>query len=65
MSFITVKEFAEKTRLSPATIRRAIKAGKITAFRPGAGKKSPHRIPEIEIERLMAEEIYLRNKEEK
>ncbi len=50
--FLTVDEFAEKTRLCTKTIIKAIKAGKINAFRPGIGKRTPYRIPATELERL-------------
>jgi len=52
MIYLTVKEFAEKVKLCPHTIRQAIKSGKIYAVRPGVGKKTPYRIPETELERL-------------
>lgn len=52
-SCYTISEFAKLMKLHPVTIRRAIKAGRIHAFRAGRGKKSPWRIPETEIERIM------------
>lgn len=51
--FYTVDELAEKLRVTPFTIRRAIRAGRIQAFRPGMGKKSAYRIPATEIDRIM------------
>lgn len=53
MELLTVDEFAIKVKMCPHTIRRAIKKGKINAFRPGWGKRSPYRIPVTEIERLL------------
>jgi excisionase family DNA binding protein len=52
MEFYTVKEFAEKLKLCPHTIIRAIKKGKIYAARPSGGKRAPYRIAESELERL-------------
>jgi excisionase family DNA binding protein len=62
MVYLTVKEFAEKVKLCPHTIRHAIKSGKIFAVRPGVGKKTPYRIPETELERLQISEKF--NKKE-
>lgn len=53
MEFLTVEEFANKVKMCPHTIRRAIKKGKINAFRPGIGIKGPYRIPESEIDRIL------------
>lgn len=53
MNFLTVEEFADKVKMCPHTIRRAIRKGKINAFRPGIGIKGPYRIPESEIERIL------------
>lgn len=58
MNFLTVKEFSEKMKMHPATVRRAIRNGKIYAMRPGIGKKSRYRIAESEIERLQLAGIY-------
>lgn len=49
----TVEETAELLHVAPITIRRAIKAGKIKAFRVGPGVRSPLRISYAEIERLL------------
>jgi hypothetical protein len=38
--------------MSQATVRRAIRQGKIFASRPSFGKKAPYRIAESELERL-------------
>lgn len=51
---LTAKEFASKLRVHPSTVRRAIECGRIHAFRVGNGKKASFRIPESEIERMMA-----------
>jgi excisionase family DNA binding protein len=52
MNYLTVEEFAEIMKMHPGSVRRAIKAGKIYASRPGLGKKSPYRIAYSELERL-------------
>lgn len=52
MEYFTVREFAQKVKLSEFSVRIAIKKKKIFAIRPGAGKKTPYRIPETELERL-------------
>jgi excisionase family DNA binding protein len=52
MNFLTVEEFAERIKMHPGSVRRAIKQGRIYASRPGVGKKSPYRILESELERL-------------
>jgi excisionase family DNA binding protein len=49
---LTIKEFAEKIRAHPNTIRRAIHKGHISAFRIGVGKRSSFRIPRSEIDRM-------------
>lgn len=71
-SFFTVIEFAEKLRVHPNTIRRAIQKGRIQAFRTGEGEKSSYRIPSTEVKRLceldmskLIEEIVERKLEEK
>lgn len=51
-NFFTVYEFAEKIRVHPNTIRRAIQKGRIQAFRVGIGSRSSYRIPNTEVERL-------------
>lgn len=52
MNFLTVDEFAERIKMHPGTVRRAIREGKIYASRPSLGKKAPYRIAESELERL-------------
>lgn len=51
--YYSIKELAEKLNVSCRTIMRAIKAKRIFAFRPGCGKKSPWRIHESELLRIM------------
>lgn len=58
MNFLTVEEFADKVRMCPASVRKAIKNGKIYACRPGTGKNSPFRIAESELERLHLQSMY-------
>lgn len=50
--FYTVNEFAEKLKVSHQTIRRAIRNGRINAFRVGSTEKSALRIPHSEIARM-------------
>jgi excisionase family DNA binding protein len=52
VNFLTVEEFAQRIKMAPATVRRAIKQRKIYAIRPSLGKKAPYRIAESELERL-------------
>jgi excisionase family DNA binding protein len=52
MNYLTVAEFAQRVKMHPGSIRRAIKQGKIFAMRPTHGKKCPYRIAESELERL-------------
>lgn len=52
INFLTVEEFAERIKMSRATVIRAIKEGKIFASRPSMGKRAPYRIAETELERL-------------
>ncbi len=50
--FYSIKEFAEKLSTSHQTIRRAIRAGRIQAFRIGSTDMSAFRIPHSEIHRM-------------
>lgn len=50
--FYTLMEFAEKVRIHPSTVRRAIKQGRIQAFRVGIGSRSSFRIPVTEVSRI-------------
>ncbi len=52
IDFLTIKEFAILIRVHPNTVRRAIKRGRINAFRIGEGDQSPFRIPRAEINRI-------------
>ena len=52
INFLTIEEFAERIKMSPASVIRSIKGGKIFATRPGMGKRTPYRIAESELERL-------------
>lgn len=51
-SFYSIQEFAEKLSVSPDTIRRAIKNGRISAIRAGSSKRGAFRIAYSEIDRL-------------
>lgn len=61
VEFYTVEQFAKKVSLHPNTIRIAIRHGRINAFRPGIGKKSPYRIPALEVDRLLSQDFHQRN----
>jgi excisionase family DNA binding protein len=50
--FLSILEMASILDLHPNTIRRAIRNGRINAFKIGAGKKASYRIPRSEIQRL-------------
>lgn len=50
--FLSIKEFAFLLRVHPNTIRRAIKSGRISAFKVGYGKKASYRIARTEINRI-------------
>lgn len=50
--FYSIKQFAKKLDVHENTIRRAIKNGRISAFRVGAGKKATFRIAHSEIGRI-------------
>lgn len=58
MNFLTVKEFAEKTKTHPVTVRAAIKEGRIFATKFSVGKRSHYRIAESELERLYLKGLY-------
>ena len=45
----TVSEFALIMHMHPQTIRRAIKVGRIIAFRVGISKKATYRIAEVRL----------------
>lgn len=50
--FFTVTEFANKLRIHENTVRKAIKNGRIQAFKVGDGSRSSYRIPNTEVQRL-------------
>lgn len=50
--FLSIKEFAYLLKVHPNTIRRAVKSGRINAFRVGGGRKSSYRIARAEINRI-------------
>lgn len=50
--FYSIKEFAAKLCVSAHTIRRAIRNGRINAFRAGSTEKSTYRIAHSEISRM-------------
>ena len=53
MKFLTTFQFANRLNISSQTVIDMINAKKIHAVRPGMGKRSPYRIPETELERLV------------
>lgn len=50
--FLSIKEFALLLRMHPNTIRRAIRSGRISAFKIGVGKKAVYRIARTEINKV-------------
>lgn len=50
--FLSIKEFALLLKVHSNTIRRAIKKGRISAFKVGSGKKAIYRICKSEINRI-------------
>ncbi len=50
--FYSIKEFAIKVKVHPNTIRRAIKNGRLSAFRIGSTNKGSYRICITEIYRM-------------
>jgi excisionase family DNA binding protein len=58
---LTIKEFAALVKMHYNTIFRAIKKGRINAFRISSGKKAAYRIPKSEINRIgiLDLEIYI------
>lgn len=50
--YLSVKEFAALINVHYNTVIRAIKGGKLNAFRIGIGKKATFRIPRSEIHRI-------------
>lgn len=50
--FYSINEFSKLLDVHSNTIRRAIKSGRINAFKVGVGKKSTYRIPRSEINRI-------------
>lgn len=51
-SFLSIKEFATILKVHSNTIRRAIKSGRINAFKVGSGEKATYRIARSEINRI-------------
>lgn len=50
--YYSIKEFSVKLNVHPNTVRNAIKSGRISAFRVGAGQKSIYRIAHSELGRI-------------
>jgi len=55
--FYSIKEFADRLGFHPNTIRRAIKRGKIQAFKISGLKGSTYRIPHSEIQRVAIKDM--------
>ena len=51
--FYKISEFAKRLNVHANTIRRAIKNGRISAFKTSDTRKPVYRIPHSEIERIM------------
>lgn len=64
-NILTLNEFAKKIKATRLTVMKMIKSGKIIAFRLSSAPKSPYRIKESEIERLISFELHKRYEEEK
>ena len=58
IKFLTVEEFAERIKMHPNSVRRAIRQGKIYASRPSMGKYGPFRISESELERIHLQSMF-------
>ena len=58
MNYMTVEEFADEIKMCPASVRKAIRLGKIYAIRFGVGVKGPYRIPITELERMQIASMY-------
>ncbi len=56
-AFYTVDEFAEIMKVCKQTVLKDIKRGRINALRSSGGSRSPFRIPNTEIDRLMVMSI--------
>lgn len=50
--YYTVEEFARILKIGPQSIRRAIRSGRIQAFRVSIGKKAAYRIADTEFDRI-------------
>jgi excisionase family DNA binding protein len=51
-SYLTIRQFADKFKMHPQTVRRAIHKGNLSAIRVGIGKNATFRIPVTELQRL-------------
>jgi excisionase family DNA binding protein len=56
-NIFTLKEFAKRIKVGRLTVMKMIKQGKIIAFRVSDAPKSPYRIRESEIDRLISFEL--------
>lgn len=50
--YLSIKEFANKLRVHPQTIRKNIKKGYIQAIKTGPGKRAAYRIANSELNRI-------------
>jgi excisionase family DNA binding protein len=55
--FLSVLELAAELNVHPNTIYKAVKEGRINAFKVTGGKKSSLRIPRTEITRLATDDF--------
>jgi excisionase family DNA binding protein len=61
--FMSINEFSDYLNLHPNTVRKAIKKGRLSAFKVGAGKNAKFLIPRSETHRMaiMDLEIVVKN----
>ena len=60
----TVSEFAKRLGCTRGVVLRMIKNGRVLSFRLSNATKSPHRIKESEIDRLVKCQIHLYKKKD-
>lgn len=56
-SFLTVKQFADMVKMHPNSIYKAIRKGRLQAFRITDSRQSAWRIPESEVNRIAIKDM--------